>query len=110
MRIEFMYSRATGIGEEADEAMKQAIEATGVDAEVVYSEINDNEEAKERRFLGSPSIRVDGLDVEYGEREPQEYTSGARFYNTLEGWKPFPHAKMIANMIIEQGEKKPDGS
>lgn len=104
MRIDFMYSNSTGIGEQAEEAMKQAIEATGVDAELVYSEINDGEQAKARRFLGSPSIRIDGLDVEYGDREPEEYTAGPRYYNTTEGWKPFPHAKMIANMIIEQTE------
>lgn len=102
MRIDFMYSRATGVGTEADEAMKQAIEATGVDAEVVYTEINDGEEAKLKRFLGSPTIRVDGIDVEYGEREPEEYNAGVRYYNTPAGWKPFPHAKMVANMIIEQ--------
>ena len=102
MRIDFMYSRATGIGKEADEAMKQAIEATGVAAEVTYTEINDGEEAKKMRFLGSPTIRVNGIDVEYGEREPEEYNAGTRYYNSPAGWKPYPHAKMVANMIIEE--------
>ena len=81
--------------------MKQAIEATGVTADVVYTEVTDSEDAKAKRFLGSPSIRVNGIDVEYGDREPDEYQAGTRYYNTPAGWKPFPHAKLIANTILE---------
>jgi hypothetical protein len=102
LKIDFMYSRVTGKGEGAEQSLKEALEATGAESEVVYSEINDGEEAKARRFLGSPTIRVNGVDVEYGEREPEEYNAGARFYNSPEGWRPFPHAKMVANMILEQ--------
>ena len=101
MKIEFGYSKSTGIGKEADEAMKQAIEATGVAAEVSYIEVTDSEDAKAKKFLGSPSIRVNGIDVEYGEREPDEYQAGTRYYNTPQGWKPFPHARLIANTILE---------
>jgi hypothetical protein len=101
MKIEFSYSKTTGIGKDADEAMKQAIEATGVEAEVAYTEVTDSEDAKTKRFLGSPSIRVNGIDVEYGDREPDEYQAGTRYYNTPAGWKPFPHAKLIANTILE---------
>ena len=101
LRIDFMYSKTTGRGKEAEEALAQAIEATEADAEIVYTEVTDSEDAKTRKFLGSPSIRVNGVDVEYGEREPDEYQAGTRYYNSPAGWKPFPHAKMIANMIIE---------
>lgn len=106
MRIDFYYSKSTGIGKEADAALKQAIEATEVDAEVNYIEVTDSEDARTKKCLGSPSIRVNGVDVEYGEREPDEYQAGTRYYNTMEGWKPFPHAKMIANIIVEQMHKE----
>jgi hypothetical protein len=106
MKIEFMYSKSTGRGKEAEEALKQAIEATEVNAEIVYTEVYDSEEAKTKKFLGSPSIRVDGIDVEYGDREPDEYQAGTRYYNTPAGWKPFPHAKLIANTIIERMAKQ----
>jgi hypothetical protein len=45
------------------------------------------------------------VDVEYGEREPDEYQAGTRYYNSPAGWKPFPHARMIANIILEQMHK-----
>ncbi len=105
MRIDFYYSKTTGIGKEADAALKQAIEATEADAEINYIEVMDSEDARTKKCLGSPSIRVNGVDVEYGEREPDEYQSGTRYYNSMEGWKPYPHAKMIANIILEQMHK-----
>ena len=106
MKIEFLYSKATGRGKEAEEALNQAIEATELNIDVIYTEISDSEEAKTKKFLGSPSIRVEGIDVEYGDREPDEYQAGTRYYNTPQGWKPFPHARLIANTIIEISEKQ----
>jgi hypothetical protein len=52
---------------------------------------------------------VNGIDVEYGEREPDEYQAGTRYYNTPQGWKPYPHARLIANTILEQQEKAAKG-
>ena len=101
MNIEFLYSRSTGITSQADEALKMALEATGVEAEVIYIEVDGMEDAKQKRFLGSPTIRVNGVDVEYGEREPDEWQTGARYYNTPEGWKNWPNARQIANTIVE---------
>jgi hypothetical protein len=106
MKIDFMYSKATGRSAEAEEALRQALDATEIEAEVVYTEVTDSEDAKQKRFLGSPSIRVDGIDVEYGEREPDEYQSGTRYYNTPQGWKPYPHARLIANTILEAQQRK----
>jgi hypothetical protein len=101
MKIEFLYSKSTGRSPEAEEALRQALEATEIEAEVVYTEVLDSEDAKQKRFLGSPSIRVAGIDVEYGDREPDEYQAGTRYYNTPQGWKPYPHARLIANTILE---------
>ena len=105
MKIDFLYSKSTGRSAEAEEALKMAIESTDPTIEVVYTEVNDSEDAKIKRFLGSPSIRVDGIDVEYGDREPDEYQAGTRYYNTPQGWKPYPHARLIANTILEMQQK-----
>jgi hypothetical protein len=105
MKIEFLYSKSTGRSEKAEEALKMAIESTDPTIEVAYTEVYDSEDARANRFLGSPSIRVDGIDVEYGEREPDEYQAGTRYYNTPDGWKPYPHARLIANTILEMQAK-----
>lgn len=100
--IEFLYSKATGRSPQAEEALRLALEATDPTIPVVYTEVEGPEEARALRFLGSPTIRVNGIDVEYGEREPDEYQSETRYYNTPEGWRPYPHARLIANAILEQ--------
>ncbi len=69
--------------------------------EVSYTEVSSNEDATAKRFLGTPSIRVEGVDVEYGERAPEEVQLGTRYYNTPEGWKPYPHPRLIANAILQ---------
>jgi hypothetical protein len=101
MKIEFLYSKSTGRTPQAEEALRLAIESTDPTIEVTYTEVTDSEDARDKKFLGSPSIRVDGIDVEYGDREPDEYQAGTRYYNTPEGWKPYPHARLIANTILE---------
>jgi len=106
MKIEFLYSRSAGRSAEAEEALRLALEATNAQAELIYTEVDGSEDARAKRFLGSPSIRVAGIDVEYGEREPDEYQAGTRYYNTPEGWKPYPNARLIANTILEVLHKK----
>ena len=106
MKIEFMYTKSIGRTPAAEEALRLALEATDPTIEVVYTEVLDSEDAKAKKFLGSPSIRVNGIDVEYGDREPDEYQAGVRYYNTIEGWKPFPHARLIANTILEMQEQE----
>ena len=39
-------------------------------------------QAKKRRFLGSPSVRVDGLDVEPGTMDSTDFTLGDRIYRS----------------------------
>ncbi len=106
MKIEFLFSPPNGRTAEAEEALRLALEATGVEAEITYTEVVGGEDARDKKFLGNPSIRVNGIDVEYGDREPDEYQAGMRYYNSPEGWKPFPHARMIANTILEQVERE----
>ena len=49
--------------------------------------------------IASPTIRIDGLDVEYQEREPEERSAGQRYFNTPAGWKPYPEVGMIVRAL-----------
>ena len=77
MRIEFFYSRQTGVIPQAQAALNEAIDATGVQVDVVYTEVKDSEDAMARRCLGSPTIRVEGIDVEFDKAQE---LSGERVY------------------------------
>lgn len=96
-----LHARGQPPGAEAEANLRLAIEATALDVEVAYTEVTGQEDASARRFLGTPSIRVEGVDVEYGDRPPEEAQTGTRYYNSPEGWRPYPHARLIANAILE---------
>ncbi len=53
-----------------------------LDAEVAVREVEiaDPDDAEQHRFLGSPSIRVDGVDIEPGASERTDYGMSCRVY------------------------------
>lgn len=52
----------------------------GLEAEIQETEIRAAEDAERLRFLGSPSVRVDGKDIEPGAEGRTEYALGCRVY------------------------------
>jgi hypothetical protein len=61
------------------------------DAEVGEIVIPDGEAAQSHRFLGSPTIRVDGRDIEPGADERTDYVLACRLYRTSSGASGMPH-------------------
>jgi hypothetical protein len=49
---------------------ERAIRGSGIPAQIVFRVITDPDEARRERFLGSPSIRVRGSDIEPGAERP----------------------------------------
>ena len=64
MRIDFLYWSGCPSHPEARELLREVLDARGLDAEVVEREVGSVEEARELSFPGSPTIRVDGRDVD----------------------------------------------
>ena len=100
MRIEVYLGRGCGHQDQTRQLVDEALaEANAQDAEVTYLQIEGPEEARTRKMLGSPTIRVNGTDIEYGDREPDETTAGCRYFATPDGWKPVPARSMIVRAI-----------
>ncbi len=100
MRIEVYVGRGCSHVERTREVVNEALaEAGATGAEVAFVQLDSPEEARARRMLGSPTIRVNGIDVEYGDREPDETTTGCRFFATPDGWQPVPARGMIVRTI-----------
>ena len=56
---------------------------------------SDPAAAAELRFPGSPTIRVNGLDVEPGFVDPGDYTPRCRLYATNQGLQGVPKREWI---------------
>ena len=64
MRIEFLFWRGCPSHPEARELLAEVLAARGIDAEVDEHEVTTQEEAEQLAFPGSPTIRVDGRDID----------------------------------------------
>jgi hypothetical protein len=101
MRIEIFGTRNAPQLEQTRALVEEAMaEAGTADADVTVVAVEGPEDARAKKSFGTPTVRVDGLDVEYAEREPEEYSAGSRYYATPEGWKPQPSKGMIVRAIV----------
>ncbi len=66
MEIEILYFEGCPHGLEARKLVEETLAERGVSAKIKLVLVDSNEEAQRRRFLGSPTVRVDGVDVEPG--------------------------------------------
>jgi hypothetical protein len=88
------------------QVLQEALAEAGLpDQPVQETTIRDDEDAIRTRCIGSPTIRVDGFDVEYMEREPDERSAGCRYFNTVAGWKPVPEKGMIVRSLTRAKER-----
>ena len=64
MRIEFLYWEGCPSSPEAKELLEEVLTQRGLEAEVEMREVQTQEEAETLAFPGSPTIRIDGHDVD----------------------------------------------
>jgi hypothetical protein len=62
--IEFLYWEGCPSHPEARALLEEVLQSRGLDADVAVREVRTQEEAEQLAFPGSPTIRVDGRDVD----------------------------------------------
>ena len=80
--IEILYFEGCPNYEPARELVNEVVAELGTEAEIRHVQIETNEEAIAKRFLGSPSIRVNGIDIEPEARGREEFNLACRIYGT----------------------------
>ena len=102
MKIEVLYLKGCPNHQLAVGEVLHVLRAHGVEAPVDELEVTDSTMAQELSFLGSPSIRVDGLDVEPESRGAQGFGFGCRTYSDSEGRRSgLPSIGLIQQAFIE---------
>ncbi len=75
----------------------------GVDAEIRMVDVTDPEAAQRLRFLGSPTIRVDGRDVEPGAEGRSDFVHSCRVYQTERGFVGQPPESWVREALARHG-------
>ena len=101
MKIEVLYFSGCPNHVPAVERVKEALRDEGLRGEIVEIEVTDPERAERMKFLGSPSIRVDGLDIETEARSAKEFGLMCRTYAVNGRREGLPSSDMFRRAIRE---------
>lgn len=85
MTVEVLYFRGCPNHEPAVDQVRKALLMEGLELAVEEVEITDSAMAQRMSFLGSPSVRVNGIDIEPGAREAKAFGFSCRTYADAAG-------------------------
>ena len=98
--MEFLWWRECPSWERALDMLREQMDAAGLDPDSIEAREIDTEEAAEREeFVGSPTIRVDGRDV---QPPPEDDLAGlvCRVYRRRDGrTSPLPDASEVREVL-----------
>lgn len=104
MNIEILYFEGCPNYEPAVRLVQEMISETGVDARVDAINVIDNDDAVKKRFLGSPSIRVDGRDIEIEESKLTQNSMRCRVYQHDGELCRLPSRELLRRKLLEHVE------
>ena len=97
MKIELLYFDGCPSWQAGLENLKAALRLGGLDVSIELVRVTNDADAAERKFLGSPSFRLNGVDLWDEERD--SYSLSCRVYATPEGMKGSPSISMLQEAI-----------
>lgn len=98
MRIELLYYPECPSHERALELIHEALASEGVSAEVEVIRIDTQEQAETHRFIGSPTIRINGRELQPQPHLPYRLT--CRTFQHEDGrLSPVPSLSMLREAI-----------
>ena len=95
MRVQFLYSTGCPHAEEARNQLGDVLSAMACDSAVEEICVESEEQARGLGFLGSPSIRIDSVDLE-GQKTTGEGALTCRLY----GAKPVPPRWLVEVAVL----------
>jgi hypothetical protein len=99
MTIEILYFDGCPNHEQLLEHLPRLLERECIDAEIRLRNVPDAEHAQRMRFLGSPTVRVAGRDVEPEAARRDDYGLKCRIYRTSRGLVGLPPDQWILDAI-----------
>jgi hypothetical protein len=97
--VEILTFKGCPHGEPAIELAQRVVRETGAEADIRRVEVPDIEATLAQRFLGSPTIRIDGRDIEPGADERHDYAISCRIYRTSTGLAAQPAEQWIRDAL-----------
>ena len=105
MRVEFLWFDGCPNHETARRVLNETMQELGLGEVVEVIQVESIEAAEVYRFQGSPSIRIDGVDVDPVPVTEMPYGMACRVYLTPDGPQGWPMKETIrAALVAAQSE------
>jgi hypothetical protein len=99
MKVELLYWEGCPSYSEARELLAQVLAEHGIDAPIRMRHVATDEEAEALRFPGSPTIRIDGRDVDPSGASARPSLS-CRIYHLVDGRvSPVPSREQLEEAV-----------
>lgn len=110
MRVSFLFYEDCPSHELALERLHEVLAEEGIDTDVEIVEVKSEEQAQELHFVGSPTILVNGRDIDPPPPDPH-YALTCRAYRLEEDGRisPLPSREMIRRAIDVAAKGEPVG-
>jgi hypothetical protein len=99
MTIEMLHTEACPNAAEYLPRLQQLVADAGVTESVRVRLISDPAEARRERFLGSPTVRIDGRDVDPSAEQRQDYGLSCRLYTGPDGLRGTPPDEWVLRLL-----------
>jgi hypothetical protein len=100
-RVEILYFEGCPNHEPARMLVERLARQLRIEPEIRLVEIADPDAAVELRFLGSPTVRVDGVDVEPGAEDRRDFALACRIYRSEGGIAEQPDERWMRDALTE---------
>ena len=100
-RVEILYFEGCPNHEPARVLVERLASQLRIEPEIELVEVPDPDAAVALRFLGSPTVRVDGVDVEPGAQERLDFALSCRIYRSERGVSEQPDERWVREALSE---------
>jgi hypothetical protein len=101
VQIEVLYFEGCPNHALAVALVHEVVAAHGTGAQVAEVVVRTDEDARRLHFLGSPSIRVNGVDIEPGADARRDYALACRIY----GSSGLPERALLASALRAESDE-----
>ncbi|MBA3262403.1 MAG: hypothetical protein H0T69_08050 [Thermoleophilaceae bacterium] len=99
MKIELLYFDGCPSYEALLPRLRALVGEEGIDAEVELRRVGSVDAAEEQRFLGSPTVRVGGRDVDPDADSREDFGLKCRLYRSSEGTSGLPPDRWVIEAL-----------
>lgn len=96
MKIELLYFDGCPSYEALLPRLRDLVAKEGIETEIDLRHVESSEAAESERFLGSPTVRVEGEDVDPSADGRTDYGLKCRLYRSAEGTSGVPPEQWIS--------------